>query len=94
MGNQTEEKVENGEAERKNRSTAKATVRRDQEAGDGRTESQVAGSGTEADERKRKGSGKARKREQKGSTCGTAVGAKQGRAKRNKQKAEYRNREG
>ena len=38
--------------------------------------------------------GKARKREQKGSTGGTAVGAKPGRTKGNKQKAEYENLEG
>ena len=31
---------------------------------------------------------------QKGITCGTAVGAKQGRTKGNKQKAKYRSREG
>ena len=36
MGNQAEEKVENGEAERKNRSTGKATVRQGQEEGEGR----------------------------------------------------------
>ena len=50
----------------------------------------------EADERKRKASGKARKRsgreeaEKKGSTGGTAVGAKPGRMKGNEQKAKYR----
>ena len=49
----------------------------------------------EADERKRKASRKARKRsgreeaEKKGSTGGTAVGAKPGRMKGNKQEAEY-----
>ena len=31
MGNQAEEKAENGEAERKNRSTGEATVRRKRE---------------------------------------------------------------
>ena len=36
MGNQTEKKVENGEAERKNRSTGKATVRQSREEGKGR----------------------------------------------------------
>ena len=47
------------------------------------------------DERKRKAGRKARKRsgreeaEKKGSTGGTAVGAKPGRMKGNKQKAEY-----
>ena len=50
---------------------------------------------TKTDERKSKGSRKARKRsgrketEKKGSTCGTAVGVKQGRMKGNKQKAKY-----
>ena len=33
--------------------------------------------------------GKGRKRKQKASTCGTAVGAKQGRTKGNIQKAKY-----
>ena len=60
----------------------------------GRTEGQVAGGGTEGDERNRKGSGKDRKRKHKVSTRGTAVGAKRGRAKGNKQKAEYENLEG
>ena len=54
-----------------------------------RTESQVVRTGTEADERKQKGKGKARKRKHKGSTGGTAVGAKPGGMKRNEQKAEY-----
>ena len=35
-GNQAEEKAENGESERKNRSTGKAAVRRSQEEGNGR----------------------------------------------------------
>ena len=43
----------------------------------------------EVDERKRKSSVDPRGEIQKGSTCGTAVGAKQGRTKGNKQKAEY-----
>ena len=38
--------------------------------------------------------GKARKRKQKGSTGGTAVGAKPGGTKGNEQRAEYRNLEG
>ena len=41
------------------------------------------------DERKRKPSVDPREEIQKGSTCGTAVGAKQGRTKGNEQKAEY-----
>ena len=36
MGNQAEEKVESGEAERKNRSTGRATERQGQEEGNGR----------------------------------------------------------
>ena len=48
----------------------------------------------EADERKWKSGTDPGGEIQKGSTCGTAVGAKQGRTKGNKQKAEYRNREG
>ena len=39
--------------------------------------------------KKAESEGKARRREQKGSTGGTAVGAKPGGMKRNKQKAEY-----
>ena len=41
------------------------------------------------DERKRKSGIEPRGEIQKGSTCGTAVGAKQGRTKGNKQKAQY-----
>ena len=47
----------------------------------------------EADERKRS-KGKARRRKQKGSTGGTAVGAKPGGMKGNKQRAEYLKTEG
>ena len=51
MGNQAEEMVENGETERKNRSTEEATVRRRQEAGKERTvrlsSRKESGSGTE-----------------------------------------------
>ena len=43
----------------------------------------------EADERKRKSGIDPRGEIPKGSTCGTAVGAKQGRTKGNKQKAKY-----
>ena len=64
--------------------------RRKLEEGNGRTGGQVAGGGTEGDERNRTGSGKCRGRERKASTCGTAVGAKRGRAKGNEQEAEYR----
>ena len=50
MGNQAEEKVENGEAERKNRSTEQATERQGQEEGNGRNR--------ELSSRKRNGSGR------------------------------------
>ena len=53
-----------------------------------RTEGQVVRTGTEWT-KESEGKGKARKRKQKGSTSGTAVGAKLGRMKGNKQKAEY-----
>ena len=43
----------------------------------------------EGNESERKPSVDPRGENQKGSTCGTAVGAKQGRTKGNKQKAEY-----
>ena len=62
---------------------------RREERGKEETEGQVARTGTEVDERKRKEREKARKRKHKGSTGGTAVGAKPGGVKRNKQKAEY-----
>ena len=52
-------------------------------------ESMEADSPKEADERKRKKKGKGRKRKQKASTGGTAVGAKPGRTKGNKQEAKY-----
>ena len=94
MGNQAEEKVENGEAERKNRSTGKATVRQDQEEGKGRNRGLSSQNRKRSGRKKAEKKGKGRKRKQKASTCGTAVGAKQGRTKGNKQKAEYRNREG
>ena len=47
----------------------------------------------EADERKRKSGTGPGGEIQKGITCGTAAGAKQGRTKGNQQKAEYGNRE-
>ena len=47
----------------------------------------------EADERKRKSGVDPGGEIRKGSTCGTAVGAKQGRTKGNKQRSEYENQE-
>ena len=74
----------------------KPTVRRErEESGKGRTDKLSS----EMLKRKRtkeskKGREKARKRKQKGSTSGTAVGAKLGRTKGNKQEAEYTEPEG
>ena len=48
----------------------------------------------EADERKRKSGTDPGGEIQKGSTCGTAVGAKQGRTKGNEQRTEYANLKG
>ena len=84
-GRTEEEKQGGRKAEgqhRRNRRQGK-TGRREKK--DGRLSSQNQG---KADERKRT-EGKAQKRKQKGSTGGTAVGAKPGRMKGNRQKAEY-----
>ena len=94
MGNQAEERVENGEAERKNRSTGKATVRQGQDEGKGRNRRLSSQNRKRSGRKKAEEKGKGRKRKQKASTCGTAVGAKQGRTKGNEQKAEYENLEG
>ena len=76
------------------RSTGGTAVRGEREEGkrkNGRLSSQNRKkSGRKKAERK----GKARKREHKGSTGGTAVGAKLGRMKGNKQEAEYLKTEG
>ena len=68
-------------------------VRRKQEERKRNTEGQVAGTGPEADERKRKSGIGPGGEIRKGITCGTAAGVKQGRTKGNHQKAEYGNRE-
>ena len=89
MGNQAEEKAESGEAGRKNRSTGKATERQGQEEGNGRNR-RLSSQNRKRRDRKGTGrKGKARRREHKGSTGGTAVGAKPGGMKGNKQRAEY-----
>ena len=82
--------MENGEAERKNRSTGKATERQGQEEGNGRNRELSSQKRKVSGRKKADGKQKDRKQKQKVSTCGTAVGAKQGRAKGNKQEAEYR----
>ena len=58
MGNQAEEKVENGEPKGRTEALEKPLRGKARKKGTEETESQVAGGGTEADERKRKGSGK------------------------------------
>ena len=94
MGNQAEEKVDSGEAERTNWSTGKATVRQGQEEGNGRNRRLSSQNRKRSGRKKAEKKGKGRKRKQKASTCGTAVGAKQGRTKGNKQEAKYKNLEG
>ena len=82
------------------RSTGGTAARGEREEGKRKCRRLSSQKQAEADERKRKASRKARKRsgreevEEKGSTGGTAVGAKPGRMKGNEQEAEYRNREG
>ena len=73
------------------RSTEGTAVRGDREEGKGKNGRLSSQKQAGADERKRKASRKARKRKQKGSTGGTAVGAKPGGTKGNEQRAEYEN---
>ena len=93
MRNQAGEKGETEEA-RAETGTGKAAVRQNRE------EKERKNRRLSSKNRKRSGrketdrKGKARKRKQKGSTGGTAVGAKPGGTKGNKQKAEYENLEG
>ena len=71
------------------RSTGGTAVRGEREEGkrkNGRLSSQNR---NESGRKKTEGKGKARKREQEGSTGGTAVGAKPGGMKGNEQEAEY-----
>ena len=78
------------------RSTGGTAARGEREEGKRKRRRLSSQKQAEADERKRK-QGKTPKesrKTEKVSTCGTAVGAKQGRTKGNEQKAEYRNREG
>ena len=89
MGNQTEEKVENGEAERKRGSTEGTADRGEREEGKRKNGKPSSQNRNRSGRKKAEGKGKARKRKHKGSTGGTAVGAKLGRMKGNKQEAEY-----
>ena len=86
-GESEEEKPgsESGRAKRGSRCEAETW-----KSGTEETESQVAGSGAKADERKQKQREKCGKRKLEANTCGTAVGAKQGRAKRNIQQSRVR----
>ena len=68
MGNQAEETVENGEAERKNRSTGEATERRGQEEGNGRNRELSSQKRNGSGRKKADGKRKDRKRKQKVST--------------------------
>ena len=82
-------KKKSKEAERKRGSTGGTADRGEREEGkrkNGRLSSQNR---NRSGRKKAEGKGKARKRKQKGSTGGTAVGARPGRMKGNKQKAEY-----
>ena len=83
---------------RKKRSrTERTAARGDREEGKRKGRRLSSQKRAEADERKQKASGKPgreAKAEKKGSTGGTAVGAKPRRMKGNEQEAEYRNREG
>ena len=81
------EGMETGRTEEE-RGTVGTADRGVREAGKGKCGRLSSQNRAEADERKRS-EGKARKREQKGSTGGTAVGAKPGRTKGNKQEAKY-----
>ena len=84
--------METGRTEEK-RSTGGTAARGEREEGKGKRRKLSSQKRAKADERKRKAGGKARKRsgreevEKKGSTGGTAVGAKPGRTKGNKQEA-------
>ena len=82
MGNQAEDKAENGEAERKNRSTGRATERQGQEEGNGRNRRLSSQNRKRSGRKKAEKKGKGRKRKQKASTCGTAVGSEAGRDER------------
>ena len=93
------EGMETGRTEEE-RSTGGTAARGEREAGKRKSRRLSSQKQAEADERKRKAGRKARKRsgrkkaEKMGSTGGTAVGAKPGRMKGNKQKAEYLKTEG
>ena len=84
--------METGRTEEE-RSTGGTADRGEREEGKGKNGRPSSQNRAEADERKRS-EGKARKREQKGSTGGTAVGAKPGGMKGNEQEAEYLKTEG
>ena len=76
------------------RSTGGTVVRGEREEGKGKNGRLSSQNRNRCRRKKAEGKGKARKRKQKGSTGGTAVGAKPGRMKGNEQKAEYEETEG
>ena len=76
------------------RSTGGTADRGEREEGKGKNGRLSSQNQTEVDERKRKSCVDPRGEIQKGSTSGTAVGAKLGRTKGNEQKAEYAEPEG
>ena len=85
--------METGRTEEE-RSTGGTAVRGEREEGKGKNGRLSSQNRKRSGRKEADWKGKARKREQKGSTGGTAVGAKSGRMKGNKQKAEYLKTEG
>ena len=84
MRNQAGEKGETKEA-RAEAGTGKAAVRRNREEKERKNRRLSSQNRKRSGRKKAERMGTARKRKQKGSTGGTAVGANQGRAKGNKQ---------
>ena len=88
MRNQAGEKEETEEA-RAETGIGEATVRRNREEKERKNRKLSSKNRKRSGRKETDWKGKARKREQKGSTGGTAVGAKPGGTKGNEQKAEY-----
>ena len=80
--------METGRTEEE-RSTGGTAVRGEREEGKGKNGRLSSQNRNRSRRKEAEGKGKARKRKHKGSTGGTAVGAKPGRMKGNKQEAEY-----
>ena len=88
MRNQAGEKEETEEA-RAETGIGKAAVRRNREEKERKKQRLSSKNRKRSGRKETDRKGKARRRKQKGSTGGTAVGAKPGGTKGNKQKAEY-----